>query len=135
LELFGREPNNSEVLTENETFRNLETIVERIHDSGAVVILVGIDGEPLDNDLNDRYEDVARATGAIFIDDVLQGIIGRSSLTSDFIHPNNAGYEIVAERIYPAVACITEDTDDDDDNEDDYTNNDSNDWRSRWGSR
>lgn len=131
LRLFGREPNNNEVLTENETFNNLKMIVERIQDAGAVVILVGIDGEPLDNDLSERYEDVAEDTGAIFVDDVLQGIIGRASLTNDFIHPNNAGYEIVAERIFEAVACVVDvDEEDEDDEDDDY----SSDWRTRWTS-
>ena len=73
------------------------------------MILVGIDGQPLDKKLNRRYQDIASDTGAIYVKDVLRGVLGRPTLTSsDLIHPNNAGYEIIAERIYPAVACVAE---------------------------
>ena len=102
---IGKNPRNDEAITENETFANLEIIVEQIQNSGAVVVLVGMDGEPVERNLNRRYKDVAEDTGALFVEDVLDGIIGRPSLTSDLIHPNNAGYELVARRIYPAVAC------------------------------
>jgi len=105
FEFIGKDPRNEDVITEDETFANLETIVERIQDSGAVVVLVGMDGEPVEDNLNARYQAVAEETGAIYVEDVMDGIIGRPSLTSDLIHPNNAGYELVARRIYPAVAC------------------------------
>lgn len=108
--LFGKEPGNDEVLTETETFNNIETIVERIQATGAVTIIVGIDGQPLDKNLSRRYKQVAEDTDSIFVSDVLSGIIGRPGRTSrDLIHPNNAGYELVAERIFPAVACVVDD--------------------------
>lgn len=108
--LFGKEPGNAEVLTETETFNNIETIVERIQATGAVTIIVGIDGQPLDKNLSRRYKQVAEDTDSIFVSDVLSGIIGRPGRTAnDLIHPNNAGYELVAERIFPAVACVVDD--------------------------
>lgn len=107
--LFGKEPGNSEILTETETFDNIETIVERIQATGAVTIIVGIEGQPLDKNLSRRYRQVAADTDSIFVNDVLSGIVGRPGRTaSDLIHPNNAGYELVAERIFPAVACVAE---------------------------
>ena len=107
--LFGKEPGSSEVLTETETFENIETIVQRIQATGAVTIIVGIDGQPLDKNLSRRYKQVAKDTDSIFVSDVLSGIIGRPGRTSnDLIHPNNTGYELVAERIFPAVVCVVE---------------------------
>lgn len=105
IDIFGTPPDPNEVISEQETFQNIETIVEEIQDSGAVVILVGIDGGEFNENLSDQYEEVAEDTGAIYVADVLDDILGRPSLTSDLIHPNNTGYEIVAERIYPALAC------------------------------
>lgn len=109
--LFGKEPGSDEVLTETETFNNIETIVERIQATGAVTIIVGIDGQPLDKNLSRRYRQIAADTDSIFVSDVLSGIIGRPGRTaSDLIHPNNAGYELVAERIFPAVACVVDES-------------------------
>lgn len=108
--LFGKEPGDAEILTETETFNNIETIVERIQATGAVTIIVGIEGQPLDKNLSSRYRQVASDTDSIFVNDVLSGIIGRPGRTaSDLIHPNNAGYELVAQRIFPAVACVVGD--------------------------
>lgn len=106
FEFFGKNPDREEIITEDETFENLERIVDRIQDRGAVVVLVGMDGEPLDNNLGDEYADVAEATDVIFIPDVLEDILGRPTLTTDLLHPNNRGYAIVAERIYAGFACV-----------------------------
>ena len=105
FEFFGKDPNREEIITEDETFENLERIVDRIQDRGAVVVLVGMDGEPFDNNLGGRYEDLAEATDVILIPDVLEDILGRPTLTSDLLHPNNRGYDIVAQRIYNGFAC------------------------------
>jgi acyl-CoA thioesterase I len=107
---FGKDPDREEIITEAETFENIEEIIERIQATGAVVILVGMDGEPLNNNLGGRYEALAEANDVIFIPDVLENILGRPALTSDPVHPNNRGYDIVAQRIYNGFACVLEDT-------------------------
>jgi lysophospholipase L1-like esterase len=100
--LFGMD-----ALSEEETFNNIETIVEEIQSTGAVVILVGFSGEPFNSNLSDEYQAVAAETGAILVPNALDGIIGNLSLMSDLVHPNDQGYDILANRIYGALACVS----------------------------
>lgn len=104
-DVFGSIPDTSNVISRSETFDNLETIIERIQDTGAVVVLIGYDGEGLERNLNNDFRNLASATDSIFVSDVLDGIIGSRSLTADFFHPNAAGYDIVADRIDDRVSC------------------------------
>ena len=108
LRLFGKVPDEPDRITEDETFANIESMVEQIQATGALVIVVGIEGKPFERDLSVRYEAVAANTTTFFVPDVLDGLIGRPAFMSDLVHPNNAGYDIVAQRIFAAYACVTE---------------------------
>jgi lysophospholipase L1-like esterase len=88
-------------------FDNLETIVTRIRARGAAVILVsveigfgGADGR--------AFEALAERTSSALVRDILDGILGRQGLMSDGMHPNDAGYEIMADRIEPALRELVE---------------------------
>ena len=82
------------------TFRDLESIVSRSSAGGAMVVLIGVEGLPLlSADFGERYEEIAERYGCIYVEDILDGIVGRGKLTADEIHPNADGYAIVAERI------------------------------------
>ena len=105
LRLFGVVP-DGDVITEAETFNNLTTIVKEIQSTGAVVILVGVDGRPFGNNVSNEYRTVATETGAILVPNALNGIIGNPSRMSDLIHPNDRGYDILADRIYGALSCV-----------------------------
>lgn len=48
----------------------------------------------------DMYERVAHELGAIYVPDVLDGIIFTSELMSDGIHPNDRGYAVIADRLF-----------------------------------
>lgn len=82
-----------------DTEANLRTIIRRIHDSGAMVILLGFRFPSLNVNYEEMYERVAEETGALFIPDLLDGIMGNTALKSDSIHPNARGYQLMAERI------------------------------------
>lgn len=88
-------------LPADQQFANLKTIVERIQEKGALVILLGTEGFALlsNVDYGDRYADLARETGAVFVPDILDGVFGQPALMYDQIHPNAAGYKVIAERI------------------------------------
>jgi lysophospholipase L1-like esterase len=49
---------------------------------------------------------VAEKTGAVYFPDILDGIFGDSRYMSDPIHPNDAGYARIAERLAPIVADL-----------------------------
>jgi lysophospholipase L1-like esterase len=86
-----------------ETFRNLSTIVERIRSRGAAVVLVGVSVGLFTDPYDDQYEALARRTSAGLIADILDDILGHSDRMSDSIHPNDRGYEVIADRLEPAL--------------------------------
>jgi acyl-CoA thioesterase-1 len=85
------------------TFANLRQIIEEVQASGAMVALVGVPGGILGDPYADRYEALATEYKTIYISQFLSSILFDSKLRYDGIHPNDAGYEIVAERIYEGV--------------------------------
>jgi lysophospholipase L1-like esterase len=78
---------------------NLRTIVQRIHASGAMVVLLGFNFPSLTANWGKMYKRVAADEGCLLIPDLLDGIIGDPSLKSDEIHPNAKGYALMAERV------------------------------------
>jgi acyl-CoA thioesterase I len=90
-------------LSVRETFRNLDTIVTRIQEKGALVILVGIKGLTFADHYGSEYKTLAWKKGAVFVPNILHGIIDDPRLKSDQFHPNGAGYKIMAERILKAL--------------------------------
>jgi acyl-CoA thioesterase-1 len=84
-------------------FANLKQIVERIHDAGAVAVIGGIHIPLYGRGYGAAYKELAKETGAVLIDNILEGIMGNHALMSDPIHPNDAGYAIMAERFQKAI--------------------------------
>ena len=80
------------------TEANLRTIVQRIKAGGAMVVLLGFEF-PIGPDYGDMYEKVADDEQCLFVDDVVDGILTNTTLKSDEIHPNAAGYALMAERV------------------------------------
>lgn len=87
-------------LPREEMFKNLRQVVDEIQDSGAMVVVLGLNGFPLKGDLGSGYRQLARDTGSVYIPNILGGIFSDSKLKSDQLHPNAAGYEIMADKIY-----------------------------------
>jgi len=86
-----------------EVFANLETIVTRIQQRGALVVVGGINVPLFTPGLADAYEDLCRRTGAVLVPNIYKGVFTNRSLMSDRIHPNGKGYRLVAEHFYRAV--------------------------------
>jgi len=86
-----------------ETVDNLDRIVGRCVDAGAMVVLVhakyGVFKDPYRSD----FKRIAKKHGAVFMPNVLKDILGNPRAMSDQIHPNNAGYAVVASRIAQVV--------------------------------
>jgi acyl-CoA thioesterase-1 len=83
----------------DETFSNLRVIIEQFQESGALVILVGIQGGVLGDKYKAPFDALAKEAGVVYVPDILEGIIGVPNLMSDTVHPNDKGYLIVAKRI------------------------------------
>ncbi len=87
-------------------FENLRIIVNSIQNTGAKVIIGGIKFPIRDRGFGGAYRKLAEETGAILIPNIFDGIMGNRNLMSDPIHPNDAGYKIIAERFYEALLQI-----------------------------
>jgi len=84
-------------------FRNLELIIQKIQDKGALVVIGGIDIPFRGKNFARAYKDLAEKTGSVFIPDILEGIMGKPGMMSDMIHPNSKGYTIMAQHFYTAL--------------------------------
>jgi lysophospholipase L1-like esterase len=90
-------------IPEQQTFENLHTIITRIQEKGAVVILLGVRGGLVGDKFADDFEKLAEETGSLFVPNILEDIIGNPKLMSDAIHPNDSGYLKVADKIAPTL--------------------------------
>jgi lysophospholipase L1-like esterase len=84
-------------------FKNLEEIVRRFQDNGALVIIGGLDVPFWGRGFGDAYEELAEKTGSVLVANILQGIFGKPDLMSDRIHPNSEGYAVMAQYFYQAL--------------------------------
>jgi len=84
-------------------FMNLKTIIEAIQAEGGLVVLGGVKFLILDKGYGEMYKKLAKETDIILIPNILGGLIGKDKYMSDPIHPNGAGYEIMAQKFYKAI--------------------------------
>lgn len=89
-----------------EVFQNLRTIITSLQAEGAAVIVLGIRGGLSNAAYQREFPNLARETGAEYVPDVLDGIMGERELMFDTIHPNQAGYELIADRIEPVLSAL-----------------------------
>lgn len=82
---------------------NLAAIVRAIQESGAMVVLGGFAFPSLSGDWPGMYARVAEREGCLLVPDLLAGITGKPGLTSDAVHPNAAGYSVMAGRLEAAL--------------------------------
>ena len=95
-------------LPRQETFANLDEIIRRIQERGAMVVLVGVQPGLLGDAARGEYRRVARARRAVFVPNILDGILTAPGLKSDELHPNDLGYEEMTQRILKVVRPLLE---------------------------
>lgn len=84
-------------------FANLKRMIEAIQSRGALVIVGGIDIPLYGRGFGKGFERVAAETGAVLIPNILADIYGHGRMMSDPIHPNDAGYTLIARKFYETV--------------------------------
>ena len=90
----------------HDTRRNLATIIENIQARGAVILLLGVRGGLFNDRFGAEFENLRDMYHTAFVPDVLDGLFGNPQYMSDTIHPNNVGYQMIADRIYPVIAGV-----------------------------
>ncbi len=84
----------------SETIDNLRSIITQLKTSGAQVILVGTHNDTFQSTRERAFQQLASELDVEYAPSVLSGILGNPKLLSDTVHPNDAGYRLVAERIW-----------------------------------
>jgi len=84
----------------NETIGNLRELVGRVRASGAELLLLGVP-EPklLSRSAAEFYAELAGEMGIPLEDQALATILADRSLKADPIHPNAAGYAVLADAV------------------------------------
>ena len=89
------------------TFQNLSKIIEKIQEKGAIVVVVGVRGGIFSDPYKERFERIAKHYNTVYVPDVMVKILGdKLLLSSDEIHPNDKGYEIIANAIYSKLKTV-----------------------------
>lgn len=89
-----------------DTQKNLAVLIENIQSRGAVVLLLGVRGGLFRDNFDAMFEELKDTYHTAFVSDVLGGLFGKPEYMDDTIHPNNAGYAIIADRIYPVLESL-----------------------------
>ena len=98
-------------LPRQETRKNLEEIVRRVQARGAMVVIAGMRLGLFTDEYAPLYEETAQLLGALYIPGVMKGILSNAELRSDPIHPNGAGYRLLAERIGEKIKPLLREAD------------------------
>lgn len=93
-------------LPSEQTFANLASIIDQLHQGGTFVVLIGVHSASLRDKNSGRFKKLASEKQVFLIPDILDGVLGSPSLMSDQIHPNEAGYQKIAERLENKLAPL-----------------------------
>lgn len=82
---------------------NLRAMVDAIHAAGARVLLLGVPEKSLLLSTAPWYPRIAESLDLPYLDDVLGEVLRDRALKADSVHPNAAGYAVIAERVHAAL--------------------------------
>jgi len=94
-------------ISPEDTFKNLEMIIDKIQEAGAAVVLVEVKVNPLKDVYLPKFKEIAQQKKIYLIPDVLEEIYQNKNLmSSDNMHPNEHGYKVLAEKILNQIKPI-----------------------------
>lgn len=91
-----------------ETFQNLATMIDQLHDSGSFVVLLGIRSGLVFDKYEKQFHALARRKRVLYVPDILAGLFADPRYMSDQVHPNEEGYQRIAERIAGKIVPLIE---------------------------
>ncbi|MEO6035968.1 MAG: GDSL-type esterase/lipase family protein [Verrucomicrobiota bacterium] len=83
----------------NKTFANLSTIIDRLHENGSFVVLIGVRSASISDKYASPFKKLAKEKHVLLVPNILGGILGSPNLMSDYVHPNDEGYKAIADRL------------------------------------
>ena len=95
-------------IPKQDTINTIKEMIGQIQRKGAMVAIADISAGLFLREYRSELKNIAREKQAIFIPNILSGIITNPSMKSDFLHPNADGYKMIAQRIYRAISPYLE---------------------------
>ncbi|NCC25421.1 MAG: arylesterase [Deltaproteobacteria bacterium] len=90
-------------LDEGRTRENISAMLDLIRSQGRDVVLIGVPRLGWGLSVPEFYAELAREHGCLLVPDLLLDILQRPELKSDMIHPNSAGYGLMAEKLAETI--------------------------------
>lgn len=92
---------------QEQTEKNLDAIISKLEEENIHVILLGVPGAyPFADPYADMFVRISKAHNISFVPNILSGIIGHTTLMADVVHPNEKGYQMIADRVYPVLTQV-----------------------------
>lgn len=89
-------------------FKNLSDLINSFHAEGSFVVLIGVRSATLRDKNEDGFEELAERKRVLYISNILDGVFTDPRYMSDQIHPNDAGYDKIAERLAKQLRPLME---------------------------
>lgn len=86
-----------------QTFANLGALVDGCLQEGSFVVLLGVRSATVLDQHRRPFRHLARKKRVLLVPDILEGVLSKPELMADPIHPNEAGYARMAERVAVAL--------------------------------
>ncbi|MCA9796094.1 MAG: arylesterase, partial [Candidatus Eremiobacteraeota bacterium] len=89
-----------------QTFQNLEKIVDAIQAQRTPVLLLGIRGGLVKDRFASEFRRLSKDKETALVENIMEGVLTQPGLKADPIHPNAAGYRVLADRIEPTLKSL-----------------------------
>lgn len=89
-----------------QTFQNLEKIVDAIQAQRTPVLLLGIRGGLVKDRFASEFRRLSKDKQTALVENIMEGVLTQPGLKADPIHPNAAGYRVLADRIEPTLKSL-----------------------------
>ena len=89
------------------TTRNLDLILSKIKPTGVKIVILGVKFLVFNKKYETDWQSLAKKYDAIYVPDILEGVITDQSLKFDDLHPNAKGYQKIAEKLTSIIAPLT----------------------------
>jgi acyl-CoA thioesterase-1 len=83
----------------DQTFANLRQIIDQLQGRGTFVVLIGIRSATVRDKNEKLFAQLARDMHVLYLPNFLDGLLTSPDMMSDTVHPNEKGYEAVADRL------------------------------------
>lgn len=87
---------------QEKAWKAVAQIVDSVQESGAIAVIVDTGGPGM-GAYTQAYEKMAQKKQAVFVPGILKDIFNKRQFKSDSVHPNSAGYAVVAEHVYEHI--------------------------------